>query len=51
MKFIIEFIPNMEFLFLHVEEFCDHSEEKSVFRDKCGNFTSNRYRNLELILL
>ena len=24
MKFIIEFISNMEFLLLHVEEFCDH---------------------------
>lgn len=58
MKFIIEFISNMEFLLLHVKDFCDHSEhfcdhleEKFIFRDKCGNFTSNRYRNLELILL
>ena len=24
MKFIIEFISNMEFLLPHVEEFCDH---------------------------
>ena len=24
MKFIIEFIPNMEFLLPHAEEFCDH---------------------------
>ena len=44
MKSIIEFISNMEILLLHVEEFCDHSEEKTVFRDKCGNFTSNRHR-------
>ena len=34
----------MEILLLHVEEFCDHSEEKTVFRDKCGNFTSNWHR-------
>ena len=24
MKFIIEFIPNMEFFLPHAEEFCDH---------------------------
>ena len=55
MKFIIEFISNMEFLLPHAEEFCDHFaiilRKKTVFRDKCGNFTSNGYRNLELILL
>ena len=28
----------------HSEHFCDHLEEKFIFRDKCGNFTSNRYR-------
>ena len=48
MKSIIEFISNMEILLLHVEEFCDHSEEKTVFRDKCGNFTSNLHRNFRV---
>ena len=32
----------------HSERFCDHFDEKSIFRDKCGIFTPSGYRNLGL---
>ena len=33
------------------ERFCDRFDAKIIFRDKCGNFAPNRYRNLGLIPL
>ena len=34
-----------------LERFCDRFDAKIIFRDKCGNFAPNRYRNLGLIPL
>ena len=31
-----------------LERFCDRFDAKIIFRDKCGNFAPNRYRNLGL---